>query len=90
MRAAMTTDRAETLALGALAFLAARPDLLERFLEIGGLDPGTLRQRALDRDVLRAVLDFLLTDDAMVVDFCGEQELDARDIHLAHRLLGGI
>ncbi len=90
MRERMTSDRAETIGLNGLAFLAGRPEPLERFLAASGMDTPSLRERTQDRDVLRAVLDFVLTDDVLVADFCSEQSLDARDVHMAHRVLGGL
>ena len=89
MRERMTRERAETVGLNGLAFLAGLPERLERFMGLSGLEVSALRERAADPDFLRAVLDFLLTDDALVADFCKEQGLDARDIHMAHRALGG-
>jgi hypothetical protein len=71
-----------------LAFVARRPEWLERFLRLSGMEIPALRARATDPDFLRAVLDFLLTEDLLVADFCKEQSLDARDIHMAHRTLG--
>ena len=87
MRERMTRERAETIGLNGLAFLARLPERLERFMRLSGLEAPALRARAPDPDFLRAVLDFLLTDDVLVADFCKEQGLDARDIHMAHRVL---
>jgi hypothetical protein len=88
MREKMTRERAETIGLDSLAFLAAMPERIERFMHLSGLNAPALRARASDPDFLRAVLDFLLTEDALVADFCKEHGLDARDIHMAHRMLG--
>ncbi len=90
MRQRMTQDRAETIAIGGLAFLAGQPDRIDRFLALSGMDAAALRAGAADPDVLRAILDFLLTDDELVTGFCGEQKLDARDLHMAHRVLAGL
>jgi hypothetical protein len=88
IRERLTQERAETLALAALAYLAGTPDVLGRFLGNSGLEASDLRLRASDPDVLRAVLEFLLTDDALAGDFCRDQGLDPRDLHLATHLLG--
>ena len=85
----MTGEHAETMALDGLTFLAARPDDLERFLRNSGLDAGELRLRAADPDVLRAVIEFLLSDDALVTGFCEEQGLQPQDLHRANHQLGG-
>jgi Protein of unknown function (DUF3572) len=89
MRDRMTSDRAETIALNGLAFLAAQQDHFDRFVLGAGLEPSALHARASDPGFLQAVIDFLLKDDILLMDFCREQELDARDIHLAHHVLGG-
>ena len=87
MRERMTRERAETIGLDGLTFLVAMPERFERFLGLSGLEIPVLRARASDPDFLRAVLDFLLTEDVLIADFCKEQGLDARDLHMAHRML---
>ena len=89
IRDRLTSERAETMALDGLAFLAGRPDDLERFLRNSGLDASGLRRRAGDPDVLRGVVEFLLSDDALVTAFCEEQDVDPRALHQANHLLGG-
>ncbi len=88
IRDRFTKERAETIALDALAYLAGRPEDFEHFLRNSGLDGRQLRLRAADPDMLRAVTDFLLGDDALVTGFCQEQSLDPKDIHLANHILG--
>jgi hypothetical protein len=83
----MTPNRAETIGLEALTFVASLPERLDTFLIVSGMDAVTLRARAAEYEVLRAVLDFLLADDSLVMAFCDQHALAARDIHLAHRTL---
>lgn len=66
----MKREAAETLALRALAWLAADDDLLGRFLGASGAAPGDLAAGAADPRFLAAVLDFVLTDDSLVMAFC--------------------
>lgn len=89
IRNRLNSDHAETMALEALGFLAARPDDLDRFLTSSGLDAAELRRRAADPDVLRAVVEFLLSDDGLVTGFCEEHGLRPEDLHRANHLLGG-
>ncbi len=89
MRERMTADRAETIGLDGLAFLVAMPEQIDRFMLGAGLELSALRARASDPNFLQAVLDCLLRDDAMLAEFCRDQGLDARDIHMAHRVLSG-
>jgi hypothetical protein len=85
----MTTDTAETLALEALGHLAGAEEDFDRFLTVSGLDAASLRARASEPEVLAAVLDFLLRNEALLVDFCETASVPAKDVHMAHHLLGG-
>ncbi len=64
-------EMAEVVALEALAWILAQPDLCAVFLGSTGIAPDDLRARAEDPATLAAVLDFLLMDDAWVAGFCG-------------------
>lgn len=79
----LTRGGAETVALQGLAFLAGRQDDLERFLAAAGIGPEELRLRAADPDMLRAVLEHLLSEDSLVTAFCEEHGLDPRQVHVA-------
>ena len=71
----MKQDSAETIALGALGWLAAHDDLLPVFLGATGASEADLRARTADPEFLGAVLDFLTMDDAWVTAFCDAQGL---------------
>ncbi|MGR3782838.1 MAG: DUF3572 domain-containing protein [Albimonas sp.] len=71
----MTPEAAERVALGALGFLAARPEELGVFMAAGGLSPDELRARASEPEFLGFVLDYLLQDETLLIDFCQEQGL---------------
>jgi len=83
----MTLPHAETIALNGLAFLVSQPEQIERFLRNSGLDAASLRSRAADPDVLRAVLEYILAGDGTTGGFCAEQGLDPRDLFAAHQAL---
>ncbi len=87
IRGKVTKAQAETIALEGLAFLAGRQDDLERFLALAGIGTEELRQRAADPDMLRALVEFMLTDDALVLAFCSEQDIEPQALHLAAHLL---
>ena len=84
----LTKERAETIALQALASLAAEPEEIERFLGASGLNVEDLREKAGDSDLLRSVLDFVLADDARVTALCQELDIKPVDIHTANHILG--
>jgi Protein of unknown function (DUF3572) len=80
---------AETLALEALGYLAADQAGLVRFLAASGLERDDLRARAASPELLAGVLDFVLSDDALLADFCDARRLSAKDVHRARRALPG-
>lgn len=68
-------ESAETLALTALAWLAADRDRLEAFLAATGAAPSDLAAQAGQPAFLGAVLDHLLSADALVTGFCDAEGL---------------
>ncbi len=68
-------ESAETLALEALAWLAADEDRLGAFLNATGASPGDLVKSAGEPAFLGSVLDHLLSADHLVVGFCDAQGL---------------
>ena len=69
----MTRDHAETIALRALAWMAAQDGVLEGFLAASGASADDLRALASDPAFLVAVLDHLMADDATVMGFCDHE-----------------
>ena len=84
----MTADEAETIAFKGLGFLAGSGTYLERFVTTSGVDPAALRDRAEEPDFLAAVVDFLLTDDELLLSFCAAESLDPKQIQMARLALG--
>lgn len=66
----MTGEQAETIALKALAWLAAEDELLPVFMGATGVAQSDLKERAAEPEFLVSVLDFLTMDDQWVVAFC--------------------
>jgi Protein of unknown function (DUF3572) len=62
MRETINPD-AEALALNALVWILADEVRSDRLLALTGLDGGSLRDRLGDREMLGAVLDFLMAHD---------------------------
>jgi Protein of unknown function (DUF3572) len=83
------SEAAETLALKALAYLVNSPDELDRFLATSGVNVHTLRSSAGEPELLAAVMDFLLSQEALLTRFCEDESLDSKTIHLARRALPG-
>lgn len=86
MRQSLT---AEIIALQALAYLAAEPDALRRLLASSGMDADALRRGAEEPHLLAGVLEFLLTQEELLIRFCQCEGVEARAVHLAAARLGG-
>ena len=63
-------ESAEIIGAKALAWVADDSDRLNGFLALSGLSPGELMAEAGDPRVLGAVLDYVLTEDKLVMAFC--------------------
>ncbi len=83
-----TEESAEILALQALGWLVGDAERLSRFLALSGLDGATLRDVADNRDTARAVLDFLLSDEELLLDFCEMAQIAPKSLPLYRHRLG--
>ena len=63
-------DPAGTAALQALGFVAGDSDRLARFLALAGVSVDELKTRAGDPAFLGGVLDFVLEDEKLLLEFC--------------------
>jgi hypothetical protein len=85
----ITHERAEVLALEALAWLAGQADGIAQFLTMSGLAASDLRQAVNDRNLQGAALEFLLANEKLLLDFCDSASVKPPTVHLAHHLLEG-
>jgi hypothetical protein len=84
-----TQDSAEALAIEVLGFLAADPVSLERFMSLSGLQVENLRAAAAGPGFFGAVLDFLASDEALLLAFAGNAGRDPASIERARQILAG-
>lgn len=77
----------ETIAVRVLERLAADPERIGRFLALTGLDPGSLRSAASRPDFLPAVLDHVVSDEALLVEVAAEAGLRPEAIAVAQQRL---
>ena len=82
-------ETAETLALQCLGWLAGNEELLPVFMGASGVSEGDLRQGAQDPVFLGAVLDFVMMDDAWVIEFCAAQGIRNDSLMRARMALPG-
>jgi hypothetical protein len=82
-------DEAKALAIAALSFLATDPERLGPFMDQTGLDPESLRQAAATPSFLPAVLDYLMGNESLLLDFAADQGIDPATIPTARSALPG-
>jgi hypothetical protein len=79
-------DDAEGLALQALTFLLSDAQRLSRFMSLTGIGPGDIRTAAATSDLQAATLEYMLSDESLLLMFCQEAGVNpmiiapARDI----------
>jgi hypothetical protein len=84
-------ERAEALALHALAFIAADEERFQRFLVATGATPDDVRARAAQPDFLSGVFDHMLADEALLLAFAEDAALQPESIVAArYRLPGAV
>jgi hypothetical protein len=84
-----SADSARSIAVSALAFIAADPDRLNRFLNLTGLGPHNLRTAAADPAFTGSVLDYLVGDEELLIAFAADAGLKPEAVARAHAALCG-
>jgi len=82
-------EDAQAIALRALAYVAENEDRLSRFLAASGISQNDVSGRLGDPAFLAGVLDFVLADDEMTVEFVNQINIDPMLPRLTRRKLPG-
>ena len=82
-------EQAEAVALEALTYLAQDPDRFACFLVQTGTGPEQIRERYCDPEFLSGVLDYFLSDEALLITFVEEQGREPLLLAAARRVLPG-
>jgi hypothetical protein len=82
-------ESAEALALKALAFLTADENRLDQFLLASGIEPGDLKAGIGDPHTLAGVLDHLLQNESLLVEFAAALDVAPPEIMRARHKLPG-
>src|SRR5262245_7952866 len=88
-RATGSSEAHERLAIEALAFLAAEPERLDRFLAITGIEPARIREAAREPMFLAGVLEHIASDESLLVAFAECAGADPVAVARASRDLAG-
>ncbi len=82
-------EAAEAVAIQALTYIAGDTERLGRFLAVTGVGPAEIRSSASDPGFLVGVLEYLMTDEALLTGFAAEAGLRPEDPAKAFVALGG-
>jgi hypothetical protein len=88
--ARISRQDAESLAVSALAFVAADPERLGRFLALTGLGPDSIRAAARAPHFLAGILEFLEADERLLLGFAQEAGVDPPEVARARAALSGL
>lgn len=88
-RGHLTVEAAEMLAIDALGWMAGDDDTLNRFLALTGLTTGDLRSAASEPGFLAGVLDYLASDEPLLLAYAEHAGIPPQRIAAAHFALSG-
>lgn len=80
---------AETLAAQAFSWVAADADRLNAFMAMTGAAPADVVRNIAQAAFLGTVLDYILTEDALVIEFCDSCALPYTSVMQARAYLPG-
>ena len=85
----MNRDAAQSIAILALSYLTRDPDRLDRFTGWTGLAIDDLAQAVANPDMLGGVLDYLLGDEKLLLEFAEDAAIAAEEPAQARQALPG-
>lgn len=85
----LNVDDASAIALQGLAFLAGDADRLSRFLALTGIGPDDVRRDAATAYFQAAILEYLLSDESLLLVFASDTGIRPETVQPAHALLSG-
>jgi uncharacterized protein DUF3572 len=80
---------AETIAAGAIKFLADEPSRLSRFFAVTGISPNEIASLigSADAGLLAAALDFVAADESLLLVYAATLRLQPEAVVRAHQIL---
>ena len=82
-----STVTANEIAIRALTFMTSDASILSRFLDVTGWTPATLASPGSRSAILAASLDYLMSEEDLLLTFAANSGLDPGEVALAHRAL---
>ena len=82
-------EAAESMAIQALSYIASDGERLSRFLALTGIGPDEIRSAAAQPGFLIGVLEYLASDEALMIGFAAENVMKPEVVDAARLALGG-
>jgi hypothetical protein len=76
----MNKDEAVGIALSAFAFITSDEERMSRFLAVSGLQPATIRSAASEPGFFAGILDYIASDEPLLLALA--KELNAKPEHI--------
>jgi Protein of unknown function (DUF3572) len=80
----VTREDAENVALGAFSFITADEERLGQFLAVSGLRPDNIRDAAASPGFFAAILDYVASDEPLLIALAKEMNTKPEHIMQAH------
>jgi hypothetical protein len=82
-------EAALALAIQALEYLSQDTERVGRFLAVSGLDPTTIRAAARQPEFIAGVLDYVASDERLLIAFAGQVGVPPERVAEARAVLSG-
>jgi hypothetical protein len=83
----ITTDAAEALAVAAFSAITGDEERMSRFMAISGLRPDTIREAAASPRFFAGILDYVVSDEALLIGLATELNVKPERLMGAHMAL---
>lgn len=80
----MNRDEAENVAISAFSFITGDEERMSRFLAVSGLRPDTIRSAASSPSFFAAILDYVASDEPLLIALAKEMNTKPEHIMVAH------
>ncbi len=90
IRKPLDPDAAQAVAIQALTYLGEDDERLGRFVEATGLHLDTLRSAATSPDFLAGVLDYLVSDESLLIAFAARLRIKPEAVMAAKYVLSPV
>lgn len=82
-------EAAREIAVNGLLELTQDPETIGRFMSQTGVDPGDLRSLVESPEFLAAVLEFMCSQEPLLLAFCANHKLNPETVDSARKTLAG-